>query len=101
MKPSEDDVSDYIKCPEHKRMGWLQWWLPEPEEKAAHQGELQLVMNHGKGVNQNTQGYRRNDFHYFKYWRDAEDGELLQSFRAWPEHRPLDDKGVRRFLGMV
>lgn len=100
MKPSEDDVSDYVKCPQDKRMGWLQWWLPEPEEKAAHQDELQLVMNHGKGLNQNMQGYRRNDFHYFKHWRTAEDGELLISVRAWPEHSPLSDKRVRRFLGL-
>lgn len=101
MKPADDEVSSQLlHCPMDGRAGWLEWWLPEPEEREAHPNELQLVMNHGKGANQNKHGYKRNDFHYFKHWRPAKEGEIQTSFRAWPKSAPLDDRRVRRFLGL-
>lgn len=99
MKPADDAVSNYIaECPTDGRPCWLEWWLPF--DQAAHEGELQLVAHHGKGHDANVRGYKRNDFHYLEHFRQADDGELRHSFRAWPEHAPLDDRRVRRFLGL-
>lgn len=84
MKPSDPEVRTWVKrCPVCGKGGWAVWYMPQDGD---HE-HFQLVIHHGLGANR---GSARNDFHYFKYRRTADDDEILHSYRANPMRPPGD-----------